>query len=85
MKRGQIVLAIILLLATVFLATQVSRLADFARILSAGPGVEVLATLPDGSHAAVRQGRLLATTFHPELTSDRRVHRYFLKLIENGG
>ena len=55
------------------------------RILGAGPGVDVLATLPDGTHAAVRQGRLLATTFHPELTRDRRVHRYFLDVLGGDG
>lgn len=49
-------------------------------IESAGPGVEVLATLPDGSIVAVREGALLATAFHPELTGDTRLHRYFLKL-----
>jgi 5'-phosphate synthase pdxT subunit len=43
-----------------------------------GPGVETLATLPDGGIVAVRQGHLLATAFHPELTPDRRFHRYFL-------
>jgi 5'-phosphate synthase pdxT subunit len=45
-----------------------------------GPGVEVLATLPDGRIVAARQGHLLATCFHPELTSDERLHRYFLAL-----
>ena len=46
-----------------------------------GVGVSVLATLPDGRVVAARQGRLLATAFHPELTSDARVHRYFLEMI----
>jgi len=45
-----------------------------------GPGVEVLATV-DGSIVAVRQGRLLATAFHPELTGDDRLHRLFLEMI----
>ena len=49
---------------------------------STGVGVTVLATVssPDGQkHAiAVRQKVLLATSFHPELTSDNRIHRYFL-------
>jgi len=40
-----------------------------------GPAVEVLATLPDGTVVAAREGRLLATAFHPELTDDGRVHR----------
>lgn len=43
---------------------------------------EVLAKLPDGRIVAARQGYLLATAFHPELTGDDRVHRYFLHLIQ---
>lgn len=42
-----------------------------------GEGVEVLAALADGRIVAARQGDLLATSFHPELTDDRRLHRYF--------
>ena len=49
-------------------------------ITRVGPGVEVLATLREGSIVAARQGRLLATSFHPELTRDDRFHRYFLSL-----
>ncbi|MBM3959886.1 MAG: pyridoxal 5'-phosphate synthase glutaminase subunit PdxT [SAR202 cluster bacterium] len=45
-----------------------------------GDGVEELAVLPDGHAVAVRSGRLMATAFHPELTDDRRVHRYFADL-----
>jgi pyridoxal 5'-phosphate synthase pdxT subunit len=49
-----------------------------------GPAVEVLASVP-GSGAdrivAVRQGACLATSFHPELTGDARVHRYFLEIV----
>jgi 5'-phosphate synthase pdxT subunit len=41
-----------------------------------------LAVLPDGRIVAARQGRLLATSFHPELTLDDRFHRYFISLIE---
>lgn len=44
-----------------------------------GPGVERLAEL-DGKTVAVRQGRLLATSFHPELTPDTRVHDLFLNM-----
>ncbi|HMF08914.1 MAG TPA: pyridoxal 5'-phosphate synthase glutaminase subunit PdxT [Thermoanaerobaculia bacterium] len=44
------------------------------RIRHVGPGVEVLATL-DGEPVLVRQGRVLAATFHPELTADATVHR----------
>ncbi len=47
-------------------------------------GVEVLATLDDGRAVAVRQGNVLATAFHPELTDDDRFHRYFLAMIEDG-
>jgi len=43
---------------------------------------QVLATLPDGRIVAARQGHLLATAFHPELTDDDRVHRYFIHLVE---
>jgi 5'-phosphate synthase pdxT subunit len=52
----------------------------------AGPGVEVLATVVAGPAAgrivAVRQGALLATSFHPELTGDLRVHRLFLDIVK---
>ncbi|MEX2160639.1 MAG: pyridoxal 5'-phosphate synthase glutaminase subunit PdxT [Anaerolineales bacterium] len=41
---------------------------------------EALASLPDGRIVAARQGKLLATAFHPELTGDDRFHRYFLKM-----
>lgn len=53
-------------------------------ITSVGEGVEVLSRLTDGSIVAARQGSLLATAFHPELTSDTRFHRYFLKMVEEG-
>jgi 5'-phosphate synthase pdxT subunit len=46
------------------------------RIRECGPGVNVLARR-DGEPVLVRQGRVLACTFHPELTVDRRVHRAF--------
>lgn len=45
-----------------------------------GPGVEVLARLSDGRIVAARQGHLLATSFHPELTGDDRFHRLFISL-----
>ena len=41
----------------------------------------VIAKLPDGTAVAAREGNLLATAFHPELTGDRRFHRYFLNLV----
>ena len=46
-----------------------------------GPGVEVLARDADGRPIAVREGRVLATAFHPELTPERRLHRLLLELI----
>ncbi len=49
-------------------------------IESVGEGVEVLAS-HDGHIVAARQQRLLATTFHPELTGDPRVHRYFVESV----
>jgi 5'-phosphate synthase pdxT subunit len=49
-------------------------------IVKAGPEVEVLARLANGSIVAARQGALLATAFHPELTDDTRFHRYFLDM-----
>ncbi|NYJ01598.1 5'-phosphate synthase pdxT subunit [Nocardioides thalensis] len=45
-----------------------------------GPGVEVLASA-EGHPVAVRQGHLLATSFHPEVDGDGRVHRLFLELV----
>ena len=50
-------------------------------VTSVGPRAEVLATDPDGRPVAVRQGRVLATAFHPELTPDRRLHRLLLEMI----
>lgn len=50
-------------------------------VVAVGPEVEVLATLPDGTIVAVRQGHLLATAFHPELSDDLRFHRYFVAMV----
>ena len=47
-------------------------------IKEVGRGARPLARLPDGSIVAAEQGALLATAFHPEMTADTRVHRYFL-------
>ena len=44
-----------------------------------GPEAEAVATLPDGRVVAVRQGNLLATAFHPELTPDTTLHQWFLR------
>jgi len=41
---------------------------------------QALSSLPDGRIVAAQQGKLLATSFHPELTRDNRFHRYFLEL-----
>ena len=52
-----------------------------APLIEAAEGdAEVLASLPDGRIVAAQQGRLLATSFHPELTLDDRFHRYFTAL-----
>jgi 5'-phosphate synthase pdxT subunit len=50
------------------------------RISSVGPEVEVMAER-DGYPVLVRQGKLLAATFHPELSSDRRVHQLFVDMV----
>lgn len=50
-------------------------------IEAVGNGVDALAKLPGGTIVAARQGRLLATSFHPELTEDTRLHRYFLDIV----
>ena len=49
-------------------------------VMRVGDKVKTLAALADGQAVAVRQGNLLATAFHPELTSDTRLHQYFLHL-----
>jgi len=51
------------------------------RIERVGPSVEVLAER-DGYPVLIRQGKLLAATFHPELSDDTRVHAEFLRLVE---
>ena len=52
------------------------------KIDSVGPGVEVLAELPDGTAVAAQQDNMLVTAFHPELSDDLRFHRYFLAMVE---
>jgi 5'-phosphate synthase pdxT subunit len=57
---------------------------------SVGPGVEVLATIRDEGSGeeqpvAVRQGHIMATSFHPELTNDTRLHSYFLDMVREAG
>ena len=46
--------------------------------------VEILAKLADGTIVAVRQKKLLALAFHPELTDDLRFHQYFLDIVAGG-
>ena len=49
---------------------------------SVGEGVKVLASVNNGRPVAVKQGCLLATAFHPELTDDSRVHELFVRIVE---
>ena len=51
-------------------------------IQGVGDSAEMLASLPDGSGVAARQGSMLALAFHPELTDDPRLHSYFLGIID---
>lgn len=53
------------------------------QIVEAGKDVEVLAS-EGGDPVLVRQGKIMAATFHPELSNDTRVHLEFLKLVSNG-
>jgi pyridoxal 5'-phosphate synthase pdxT subunit len=50
-------------------------------IASVTGAAKTIAALPDGRIVAALQGKLLATSFHPELTNDTRFHEYFLSLI----
>jgi 5'-phosphate synthase pdxT subunit len=52
------------------------------RIVKTGPGVEILAAR-DGFPVLVEQGHILAATFHPELSTDRRIHQRFVDLVRN--
>ncbi len=51
-------------------------------IETVGKDVEILAKLSTGRIVAAQQGKLLATSFHPELTDDDRFHRYFLEVAQ---
>jgi 5'-phosphate synthase pdxT subunit len=53
------------------------------KIVNTGKGVEVLAT-HSGDPVLVRQGKIMAATFHPELSEDTRVHQEFVKMVRNG-
>lgn len=48
-----------------------------------GGSVEILASLPDGTPVAARENNLVATAFHPELTTDLRFHEYFLTIVDD--
>ena len=51
-------------------------------ITECGPGVTILSKLSDGTIVAARQNNILVTSFHPELTTDVRIHEYFLTLLK---
>jgi pyridoxal 5'-phosphate synthase pdxT subunit len=53
------------------------------KIVGTGKAVEVLA-MAGGDPVLVRQGKILAATFHPELSEDTRVHQEFVKMVKNG-
>jgi 5'-phosphate synthase pdxT subunit len=54
------------------------------RIVKTGPGVEILAER-EGFPVLVEQNHIMAATFHPELSSDRRIHQRFVDLVRNIG
>jgi 5'-phosphate synthase pdxT subunit len=64
-------------------AASTARCAAFirARSSSVGPAARALATLPGGGVVAVRQGNLVATAFHPEVSGETRFHELFLQLV----
>ncbi len=64
-------------------ATQLPYHAVFIRaplIETVSGDAKIISQLPDGRIVAARQGKLLATSFHPELTQDDRFHQYFISL-----
>jgi 5'-phosphate synthase pdxT subunit len=66
-------------------ATEAAFHAVFIRapiIESVSGDARIIASLPDGKIVAAQQGKLLATSFHPELTGDNRFHAYFLSLVK---
>jgi 5'-phosphate synthase pdxT subunit len=54
-------------------------------IASVSASVQVLSRLDGDGIVAARQGNLLVTAFHPELTGDTRFHRYFLRMVDESG
>jgi 5'-phosphate synthase pdxT subunit len=55
------------------------------KIVGVGPDATALCRLDDGAIVAARQGKLLAVSFHAELTDDTRLHHYFLGLVREAG
>ena len=54
-------------------------------VATIGEGVRIISSLDDGRPVAVRQGHMLATAFHPELTNDPRMHKLFLQMVDEAG
>ena len=52
------------------------------KIIKTGRNIEILSTTSDGTPVAVQSKNILGTSFHPELTDDLRVHKYFIKMTE---
>ena len=50
------------------------------QILNTGPNVDILSTLENGNPVTVRENKILATSFHPELTEDTRMHELFVSI-----
>jgi len=51
------------------------------KIENTGPNLDILAKLPDDTIVAAQEGNLIALAFHPELTDDKRLHMYFLDIV----
>jgi 5'-phosphate synthase pdxT subunit len=52
------------------------------KLSAAGADTEIIAKLDDGTAVAAQQGKMLVTSFHPELTQDTRFHEYFVNLTK---
>lgn len=53
------------------------------QVVEIGSEIEVLSRVGSGTIVAVRQGTVMGTSFHPELTQDTRVHQFFLHIVED--
>lgn len=53
------------------------------RVERVGENVDVMCTVDDGTIVGVRQGHVLGTSFHPELSEDDSVHKYFLQMVRD--